>query len=264
MRRRTIILLAAAVTGAGLLSYSPAFAQTPPASGSMAAANVLYEHSLYADAVSSYVDLVDSGVSSSDLYYNLGNAYFRSGDLGRALLSYKRAAQIDPGDGDIRANLDLVRGRTVDGLGPGDEPRLAPFARAIRASITAGGVGAAALALWSETILLSFLLWRIGPGRTRRRVRNALAVVTPLLVLALLALVSTSYADDPNAGVVVADEVTLFSGLGESYIRELTLHSGTEVAIVETRRGWLRIAVPGGETQGWAPGDTIERVSPPG
>ena len=125
-------------------------------------------------------------------------------------------------------------------------------------------VGAAALALWSETILLSFLLWRIGPGRTRRRVRNALAVVTPLLVLALLALVSTSYADDPNAGVVVADEVTLFSGPGESYIRELTLHSGTEVAIVETRRGWLRIAVPGGETQGWAPGDTIERVSPPG
>ena len=264
MRRRTIMLLVVALTGAGLLSYSPAFEQAPPTAESMADANALYEHGLYADAVSSYVDLVDSGAQSSELYYNLGNAYFRGGDLGRALLSYKRAARIDPGDGDIQANLDLVRGRTVDRLGPGDEPRLAPFARAIRMSITAGGVGAAALALWTGTILLSFLLWRIGPGRARRWVRNALALVTPLLALAVFALVATSYADDPNAGVVVADEVALFSGPGESYIRELTLHSGTEVAIVDTRRGWLRIAVPGGDTQGWAPGDTIDRVSPPG
>ena len=258
------MLLAAALAGAGLLSYSPAFAQAPPSAESMAAANALYEQGLYADALSSYVDLVDRGAWSSELYYNLGNAYFRSGDLGRALLSYKRAAQIDPGDGDIRANLDLVRGRTVDQLGPGDEPRLAPFARAIRTSITAGGIGSAALVLWTGTILLSFLFWRIGPGRARRWVRNTLAVVTPLLALALFALVATSYADDPNAGVVVADEVPLFSGPGESYIRELTLHSGTEVAIVETRNGWLRIAVPGGETQGWAPGDAIDRVSPPG
>ena len=82
----------------------------------MAEANQLYEAGQYQEAASAYQSMVDAGADDGALYYNLGNACYKSGDLGRAILNYRRAQIIDPRDSDIETNLQIAREQTVDQL----------------------------------------------------------------------------------------------------------------------------------------------------
>ncbi len=75
-----------------------------------------------------------------------------------------------------------------------------------------------------------------------------------VLVVAVLALGSYLYVDNGQAeGVIVATEVDVTSGPGTQYVTEFTLHDGAEVRVVEARGSWVRLALPGGELEGWVP-----------
>ena len=88
----------------------------------MAATNALYEDGRYEQAARSFQQLVDKGYGDPVLYYNLGNAYFKQGDIGRAILNYLRAERLAPRDDDIRTNLDFARSQTLDLLESGRRP----------------------------------------------------------------------------------------------------------------------------------------------
>ena len=77
------------------------------------------------------------------------------------------------------------------------------------------------------------------------------------LVLLLSMLHSNPYA---NTGVVTAETVEVLTGPGPQYGEEFALHSGAQVRLVDSRHGWLQVALPGGELQGWLPAHTIEAV----
>jgi uncharacterized protein YraI len=77
----------------------------------------------------------------------------------------------------------------------------------------------------------------------------------------LLALGNSLYlAGSRAAGVIVADQVDITSGPGAQYATGFGLHSGAEVILVEARGGWVRLAVPGGELEGWAPAGAVQAV----
>ena len=118
--RRHIIAFAAGF-GAFAAIMGVALAQAPSPTDLMAEANAQYERGEYADAAQQYEALIDSGYEDAALYYNLGNAYFKNGDLGRAVLNYLRAEELSPRDPDIRANLEFARARTVDRVESGGE-----------------------------------------------------------------------------------------------------------------------------------------------
>ena len=80
----------------------------------MQRSNQLYENGRFQEASQTYQQLVDLGVEHENLFYNLGNAYYKSGDLGRAVLNYERARRMAPRDADIRANLDFARSLALD------------------------------------------------------------------------------------------------------------------------------------------------------
>ena len=71
--------------------------------------NSFYQEERYSEAVKAYEQLVAMGVKSGPLYYNLGNAYFRIGTKGKAILNYERALQLLPRDADVKSNLDYAR-----------------------------------------------------------------------------------------------------------------------------------------------------------
>src|SRR5262249_50947196 len=73
------------------------------------AANKLYEQGKFNEAASAYEKLVQSGQVSAALYFNLGNAFFKAGQVGRAIAEYRRAEQLTPRDPDLRANLQFAR-----------------------------------------------------------------------------------------------------------------------------------------------------------
>ncbi|HZE89941.1 MAG TPA: tetratricopeptide repeat protein, partial [Verrucomicrobiae bacterium] len=85
-----------------------------PARGKFAAGNAAYERGAYLEAITIYQELEHEGVGSAALEYNLGNALFKAGRLGPAILAYERAARLDPKDADARANLEYLRTLTID------------------------------------------------------------------------------------------------------------------------------------------------------
>ena len=75
-------------------------------------ANTLYTQGQYAEAVEAYEAVLQSGLASGNVYFNLGNAYFKAGQVGRAILSYERARRFLPSDPDLAANLGFARSLT--------------------------------------------------------------------------------------------------------------------------------------------------------
>ena len=236
-------------------------AQEPSATDLMAKANGRYERGEFAEAVQQYESLIAMGYEDTALYYNLGNAYLEDGDPGRAILNYLRAEELSPRNPNVRANLDIARSMTLDKI----ETERASLVESVsyigRRWVTPGELGAAALLLWSAGALaISMLLvWRTARLRAALRAVAGISSVAALLSFALL--LNMLYANPyDSAGVVTAGSADALSGPGFQYTEEFTLHSGAQVRLLDTRRGWVQVALPGGELSGWMPAHTVESV----
>ena len=111
MKRLFIVaLIAVAMLGLFVANQALLLAKSPETAGdAMSIANQLYEAGQYAQAAQAYQQLVNQGYGDGALFYNLGNAHFKQGDYGRAILNYRRAQQLAPRDPDIETNLALAR-----------------------------------------------------------------------------------------------------------------------------------------------------------
>lgn len=251
----TLISLILSLTHAKALS-----AQSP--SETMPLANQLYEEGHFSEAAQSYQQLVDRGIEHSNLYYNLGNAYFKLGEIGRAILNYKRAAQLNPRDADIRSNLELARSQTTDRYEQTDTSALSLLVTFTSTWLTMDETALTALLLWGLLILLLLLYRHSHHKRLHRAVRNSLLLITPLFILALLSLSGRLYLENTKPqGVIVSQSVDILSGPGEQYVTQFTLHSGAEVILIEKRGTWARLTLPGDQLQGWVPAETVEGVT---
>lgn len=226
----------------------------------MAEANRLYDAGQFDEALARYEVLVESGVQDGSLYYNLANAYFKAGNLGEAVLNYRRAQRLLPRDGDVTANLKLARARAVDRLDAAGEGAVISGLRRLVGWTTLDETAILALVLWIVlgVLIVGAILWTRG----RRALLAGAALAAVFLVLTLLALGLRVWdeRDRPEA-VVVADEVSVHSGPGTDYLTEFVLHSGAEVRLVEERADWTRIALPG-DLQGWVPNASVIAVVP--
>jgi hypothetical protein len=233
------------------------------AGDAMLAAGQLYETGQYAQAAQAYQQLADQGFADSALFYNLGNAYYKQGDYGRAILNYRRAQEFAPRDPDIEANLALARSQIVDELEVAEESGiLALLGESVQGRLTLNEVAMAALAAWILFVFVAILFASARAGSAwHKGLQYALVASAVVLAVGVVALGSSLYLTDGGSeGVVVATEVDVTSGPGAQYVTEFTLHSGAEVNLVEGRGSWVRLAVPGGELEGWVPAGAVEAV----
>lgn len=233
------------------------------AGATMQVANQVYEAGQFEQAAQVYQQLVAQGYEDSVLFYNLGNSYYKQGDHGRAILNYRRAQQLAPRDPDIEANLALARAQAGDQFEvAGHGGVLDRTGKAVQDWFTFNELAMAALGAWISFVLLLILVSSAKAGSTLRTgLTYGLVAVAVVLAVGLLALGSYAYADSrQTAGVVVAGEVDVTSGPGAQYLTTFTLHSGTEVDLVETRGNWVHLALPGTDMDGWVPATVIEPV----
>ena len=234
-----------------LLARGTPVASSTSASEAMQTANGLYELGQFSQAAQAYQQLVGQGFADSALFYNLGNAYYKQGNYGRAILNYRRAQQLAPRDPDIEANLALARAQAVDQFEAVDEAGIVNQAGdAVQSWLTLNELAMVALAAW---ILFVFLVILFGTARGRGTGGGN----TWRKGLQYALVVDRSLAE----GVIVADTVEVTSGPGGQYVAEFTLHGGAEVSLVEMRGSWVRLALPGGELEGWVPANAVEPVS---
>jgi tetratricopeptide (TPR) repeat protein len=215
--------------------------------------NKLYAQKDYAGATAAYEQALKAGPNAR-AHYNLANALFKSGNIGQAIVHYRRAHYLDPRDGDVRTNLAFVRNYRVDKI----LTVSSPFAKLLddtfhRLSRREAGLGAAAFFMLGA---LSLAVWIL------RRWAALVAAAVLFGVLSLFCFVTErAWIGEINArpAVVTAPEVSARSGPSEESNQILLLHDGTEVRIREARGDYLLAQVPGG-SGGWIKKDAVERV----
>lgn len=207
-------------------------------------ANRLYEQGQYTNAVTAYERLLASGRVSAALYFNLGNACFKAGQVGRAIFNYRLAQRLSPRDPDILANLQFARA-SVPGASPRDQPRWQRWVQRValdEATLVATG----AVWLWLG-LLITRQLW----PQTRPGLRGWTALAGGLAGLAVVWLALTIYSRAANATAIVVarDGVVRYGPLTESQ-SYFTARDGMELTVLDEKGGWLQVMDPN-QRVGW-------------
>jgi tetratricopeptide (TPR) repeat protein len=213
----------------------------------------------YQDAILNFERIINEGdVRNGELYYDIGNAYFRLGDLGRAVLNYKRSGLYMPNDENLRQNLEYARNRRADRIERKEQENVYRTLFFIHYDIPSRAkliiFASCFAAIWVSAGLRLFV--RAGS----LKVILVVAAVASAIFLASLAVDAVSFSSRPP-GVITADEVTGRMGDADSYqpsFRE-PLHSGTEFQLLEKRAGWWRIELDNGDAT-WIPTGSAELV----
>ncbi len=225
------------------------------------AANQLYVAGHYAEAAQIYEEQIARGVQDSAVFYNLGNVYFQQGDLGRAVLNLERAAQLNPRDGDIEANLALVRAQTTELFAEEAAGPLTTLAQ-ITSELTENETAVLVLGIW---FLLGFLLvvrQQAESKWVRKGVQYAAALVLILLLLSGASLASRTFLEQTQpSGVVVSPSVAISSEPGVEFTTKFSLSGGTAVNLVEQQGNWIRLDTPTGADDSWVPAEAVEPVA---
>jgi tetratricopeptide (TPR) repeat protein len=213
---------------------------------------------LYRQAEADFLALREAGVRNAALEYNLGNVYFRLGDLGRAVLHYRRAAAINPADERLTANLRYARDRVEPRIAPSGESRLAQQLLFWHYGTSPEQRFWTLTALTAAGWLLLFIWLRL-----RRRgvlIAGLVAAVAALAVGTSLLWQIDDEARAPHA-LVVAGETPLRLGRGEGSDLALKqpLGSGVELRILQQRGDWVEVRLPNDQT-GWLPATAVERL----
>ena len=242
------------------LALLPCVLHATPADSAASAADRMYRDGLYTEAASLYEEVIADGYASADLYYNLGNAYYRSDRIGLAILNYERALRIKPGMGDARDNLALAESRTVDRIAPMPKLFVVRWVDALCSHVAPSAwriVWLAVLAL----VCLSFVAMRLG-GRRSLRKAGLITGIAALLLLAVatwLLLLSTHRYNSHSEAVVTQQSVTVKNSPEAQSADKFVLHEGSRLMVSDSLAGWYKIAIADGTT-GWCLATDIERI----
>ena len=245
---KTVLRLSAIILAAGTLLAAGAMGTQ---ADEFAMANKFYQDKDYESAVRLYQSILNQNVESANLYFNLGNAYFKHGDLGRAVLYYMKARRLAPGDPDIVHNLEFARQfSSVQMEGVELNPIHAFFEG------VAGPYRLSALAWLSSlffVVLMLLLCLRYGLGMDRSLIRIGVVLSLVLLIVAA-GLTSFKYRNDYliRRAVITADKADVYTGPSPQSDVELQGAPGLVVEILSEsgefysvlfenkRRGWIK------------------------
>ena len=223
-------------------------------------ANTAYNAGNYAQAEECYTRIVEQGLHSAALYYNLANAHFKQDELGKAMLYYNRALRLRPNDEDIRHNLEYAEQSTKDSIEEIPEFFLKTWIKSLR--------GALSCTAWSILSLLMLvaalacgLLYLLAQRLSLRKIGFYLMAVT-----ALLFVVTTAFAwsernmlVERSEAIIMNSAVSIKSSPDRSATELFVLHEGTKVTIGETIDGWAEVRIADGR-KGWIEQERIERI----
>jgi len=217
-------------------------------------------NSLYEKAILGYEKIISQGrIKNPKLYYNLANAYLLKGDLGKAILDYRRAENLDKSDSDIQKNLAFARGRCADKVEIKTEKqilRTLAFWHYDFSTQTRFAVACVCFAVFC--LGLTAMIW-FG----RNAAMMTVTVVSAFLLVCFagsLAVEGCSQAAN-LAGVIISPEVVAYQGDGQNYPPSFKapLHAGTEFELIERRPNWFQIKLADG-SDGWIQQNAAEII----
>jgi len=214
---------------------------------------------LYQKAVMHFELITENGTANGKLYYNIGNAYFRMRDLGRAILNYRRAEQFIPNDPQLYQNLQYARSRCLD------EVKVKPETQVLKAILFFHYDFSTRTRSLSFAIL-SILFWLGMTIRLFKKIvpRWLLTILCLCTVLLFGSLITEAILAQKTAqGVILENEIIARKGDGNNFQPSFKepLHQGTEFTLIETRKNWLQVELADGRSC-WVPVKAVGLLSP--
>lgn len=234
---------------------SMAKAGAAPAADSQALldkAAALYAEERYADAACVYQQIIAEEGVAAEVYYNLGNCYYKLDNIALSILSYERALRLDPSDSDTKTNLALARGKTQDKVAPASEMFFVSWWKQL--------TNAMSLAAWMTISVIAFILLLAGilvyAFMSDIRLRKAgvcvsLVCLVVTIVGLLCSLTQHNLAVDHHFGIITTAAVSVKSSPSETSTDLFIIHEGSKVEILDdSMKGWREVKLEEGK-QGW-------------
>lgn len=224
-------------------------------------ADSAYIRNDFAAAVEMYENILKTSGESATIYYNLGNSYYKMGNIAKAVLNYERALLLNPGDGDIRFNLELARSKTVD--------KVVPTAEMFFVTWTNSLINTMSEIAWAKTGITAFILMILGLALFifgKRIVWKKVGFIAAICLF-LVTVVTNIFASKQKTellnhdnAIIMAPSVTVKSTPNQSGTDLFILHEGSRVIIKDnTMKEWKEIKLEDGNA-GWVPAHVIEVI----
>jgi tetratricopeptide (TPR) repeat protein len=227
----------------------------------VARGNQTYQEGDYASAIEAYEAVRNGGFTSAGLEYNLGNAYFKSGSLGRAILHWERALALSPGDPDTQANLELARSLTVDAIEPMPTFWLVSAASWWVGLFSRGALVALVATGWL-TMAGALVTWILSRNESVRSAARWTAVAGAAVVLVLgtnLLLRELGIAQPERAVIMVEAVAARAAPAQDDDLTLFEVHEGTRVRLDQRTGEWAEVVLDDGKV-GWIPLSAMEII----
>ncbi|MBR5532814.1 MAG: tetratricopeptide repeat protein [Bacteroidales bacterium] len=219
-----------------------------------------YSKENYPASVEIYEALVDSVGVSPEIYYNLGNSYYKLKNYPKAIINYERALLLSPGDEDVKFNLDMARANIVDKIDVVDRSFISIWFESIRNRASSDS--------WAVIAIVSFILFLIGIFFyifSKHIILKKIGFFggAILLLISIYANV-VSYKQqqkilERNTAIIISPSVTIKSSPSESGTELFILHEGTKVRVTDKVGEWSEIKIDDGNS-GWIKASAMEII----
>jgi tetratricopeptide (TPR) repeat protein len=205
-----------------------------------------YKENRFAEAAAAFSRIADEGIKNGKLFYNLGNAYLKNGDIGNAILWYDRALKLLPHDPDLRFNYEYAQSLTKDEKADKDLPifRILFFWKYLLSQTQIQ---------WAA-IIFNLIFWSLMAARVIRRKNRFQTIGHVILALGLIFTLTAVYNDYEGnfikEAVILPAKVSIRSGLTDDATELFVLHAGAKVRIDKEKDDYIRIAFSDGKI-GW-------------
>lgn len=223
-------------------------------------ANELYKQKEYEQAAQVYEKIATLGYESAEVYYNLGNCYYKTNQTGLTILNYERAKKIEPDNDDIEFNLKLASLRVNDRIESAPQMMLVTWFKNLLASQTANGWGKTSLVLlWLSLIAAVVFLFSNKFLLKRISFLSAIVFLFVSLLFLLIAFRQDTFEKTNKHGVVMVTNTYIKSAPESNAVDLFILREGVKAAILEEAGDWQKIKLADGKV-GWIKKDDMEII----
>jgi len=219
-----------------------------------------YSKGAYREAVVLYDSILSNKGEAAEIYYNIGNCYYKLNQPAPAILNYERALLLDPGNGDIRFNLEMTKLKTVDRIEPIEEFFLSEWISSLQNSLGTNEwawFGVVMFLLFIGCLFLFFFSRKI----ILKKVGFYAGLILVILIVGsnIFSYKQKKKLTDRNTAIVLSSTVTIKSSPDNSGTDLFLLHEGTKVIIKDKLGDWSEIVIADGNT-GWIRTEEIEVI----
>src|SRR5690554_3367628 len=220
----------------------------------------LYKNGKYQQAINSWMQIIENGEASAELYFNLGNAQYKLNKIGPSIYYYEKALQLSPNDSDIKNNLAFAENARIDAIEPLPKSVFSKWYHNIADTFTFDG-WAIFTVICSLGFISLFLLYYFSYSEKRKRLFFAATLLIGVVFTVTITLAFTTYEEytKNQPAIIFANELEVKAEPNLGSNTAFILHEGTKVQITAQDGNWFRIIIADGK-DGWVPASDLKQL----